>query len=70
MESSWMSVWVWRIKWLSFLWNGFYFEPSTRDCECNKACKTGDYLDTENISCKKRLIDELVLEFNSLIYTI
>ena len=70
MESSWMSVWVWRIKWLRFLWNGLYFEPSTCDSEYNKACKIGDYLDTKIFSCKKRLTDELVLECNSLIYTI
>ena len=36
--------------------------PSTCNCECNKACKTGEYLDFKNCSCEKRLIDNLVLE--------
>ena len=25
------------------------------DCECNKACKIGEYLDIKNYSCKKRI---------------
>ena len=29
--------------------------------ECNKACKSDEYLDTESCSCKKHLIDKLVL---------
>ena len=28
------------------------------DCECNKTCKVDEYL---NCSCKKRLVDKLVL---------
>ena len=30
--------------------------------EFNKACKIDEYLDTENCSCEKCLIDKLVLE--------
>ena len=37
------------------MWN-----PSTY--ECNKACKSDEYLTTKNFSCKKRLIGKLVLE--------
>ena len=36
--------------------------PSTCDCESNKACKIDKFLDTKNCSCKKRLISKLVLE--------
>ena len=38
------------------VWN-----PSTCDCECNKACKIGKYLDFENCFCKKRVIGKLIL---------
>ena len=38
------------------MWN-----PSTCDCECNKAFKIGKYLDG-NCSCEKWLIGNLVLE--------
>ena len=31
------------------------------DCECNKACKIGEYLDIKNCSCKKRLFGKLEL---------
>ena len=39
------------------MWN-----PSSCDCECNKACKTDKNLDIKNLLCKKRLIGKLVLE--------
>ena len=38
------------------MWN-----PTTCDFECNKACKTDEYLDIKNCSCGKRLIGKLVL---------
>ena len=31
------------------------------DCECNKACKTGEYFNTKNYSCETCLIGRLVL---------
>ena len=37
--------------------------PSTCNCECNKACKIDKYLDVEICSTKKRLIGKLVLEY-------
>ena len=40
-----------------YMWN-----PSTCDCECNKACKIDEHLDTKSSSYKKRLISKLVLE--------
>ena len=39
------------------MWN-----PSTCDCECNKAYKVDDYLYIENCSCQKRLIGKLGLQ--------
>ena len=34
---------------------------STCDCNCNKACKIGKYLDIKNCSFEKRLFGKLVL---------
>ena len=39
------------------MWN-----PSTSDCECNKACTIDKYLDSKNCSCEERQIGKLVLE--------
>ena len=39
--------------------NGYMFSPSMCDCECNKAPKIDEHLDTKNN--KKRLIGKLVL---------
>ena len=36
--------------------------PSTCDCECNKECKTDEFLDIKNCSCERHLIVRLVLE--------
>ena len=36
--------------------------PSTCDCECDKACKIDEYLDIKNCSCEKQLVSKLVLE--------
>ena len=40
-----------------FIWN-----PSNCDCECDKSCGVGKYLDYKNCKCRKRLIDKLVEE--------
>ena len=40
-----------------FIWN-----PSNCECECDKSCDIGEYLDYENCKCRKRLIDKLVHE--------
>ena len=39
---------------------GFIWNPSNCECECDKSCDVGEYLDFEN--CRKRLIDKLVEE--------
>ena len=35
-----------------FIWN-----DSNCDCECDKSCDVGEYLDYKNFICRKRLID-------------
>ena len=40
-----------------FIWN-----PSNCQCECDKSCDVGEYLDYENCKCRKGLIDKLVEE--------
>ena len=40
-----------------FIWN-----PSNCDCECDKACGVGEYLDYEHCKCRKKLVDKLVDE--------
>ena len=41
---------------------GFISNPSKCECECNKSCDIGGYLDYENCKCRKKLIDKLVEE--------
>ena len=40
-----------------FIWN-----PSNCECECDKSCDIGEYLDYENCKCRKKLVDKLVEE--------
>ena len=35
--------------------------PSTCGYDCDKACKISEYLDIKNWSCKKHVLDKLVL---------
>ena len=41
---------------------GFIWNHSICECECDKSCDFGEYLDYENCKCKKRRIDKLVEE--------
>ena len=34
-----------------FIWN-----PSNCQCECNKSCDVGEYLDYSNCNCRKKII--------------
>ena len=47
---------------LGFCEKGYKWNPSTCDCEWNKACKIDEYLDIKNCSCKTCLIAKLVLK--------
>ena len=42
---------------------GFIWNPSNCQCECDKACDVGEYLDYENCKCRKKSVDKLVNEF-------
>ena len=37
-----------------------YLESSNCECECNKSCDIGEYLDYSNCRCKKKLFDKLM----------
>ena len=39
---------------------GFIWNPNNCECECDKSCHIGEYLDYKNCRCrKKKLINEL-----------
>ena len=42
--------------------NGSIWSPSNCECECDKSCDVGKYLDYENCNCRKKLTDKLVEE--------
>ena len=41
---------------------GFIWNPSNFECECDKACDVGEYLDYKNCQCRNRLYDKSVEE--------
>ena len=41
---------------------GYSWNPNNYECECDKSCDFGEYLDYENCKCRKRLVDKLVEE--------
>ena len=43
---------------------GFIWNPSNCECECDKSCDIGEYLDYKNCKCWKRIIDKLAEECN------
>ena len=43
---------------------GFIWNPSNCDCECDKSCDVGEYLDYKNCKCRNILDDKLVEECN------
>ena len=38
------------------------FRIQVIECECDKLCVVGEYLDYENCKCRKKLVDKLVEE--------
>ena len=44
------------------MWN-----PSTCECQCDKWCKQGQYLDHKNCVCKNKLIGRVIEECTSII---
>ena len=41
---------------------GFIWNPSNCECECNKCCSIGEYLDYKNCKCRKKLANQLIDE--------
>ena len=41
---------------------GFFPNPSNCECEFDKSCDIGEFLDYSNCKCRKRLIDKLAEE--------
>ena len=41
---------------------GFIWNPSNCECECDKTCDVGEYLDYGNCKCRKKLVSPLIEE--------
>ena len=41
---------------------GFTWNPNNYECECDKSCDFGEYLDYSNYKCRKKLFDKLIEE--------
>ena len=41
---------------------GFIWGPSNFECECDKSCAIGRFLDYENCKCRKKIVDQLAEE--------
>ena len=41
-------------------YKGFIWNPSNCECECDKSCDIGQYLDNKNYKCRNKLVDKLV----------
>ena len=41
---------------------GFIWNPSNWECQCDKSCGVGEYLDYENCKCRERSADKLAEE--------
>ena len=39
---------------------GFIWNPSNCECECDKSCDLGEYLDYKHCKCRKKITDKLV----------
>ena len=46
---------------------GFICNPSSCECECDKACDIDEYLDYESCKCRKKLVDKLVMNVLKLL---
>ena len=46
---------------------GYIWNPSNCQCECNKSCGIGQYLDYKSCVCRNSLVDKLVEECTNVI---
>ena len=44
---------------------GYTWNPSICECQCDKWCKSGQYLDHKNCVCKNKLVGRLVEEYTT-----
>ena len=44
-----------------------YLESQNCECECDKYCNIGEYLDYSNCKCRKKLADKLIDECTEII---
>ena len=51
-----------RIDYKCVFDKGFIWNLSNCECECDKSCHVGEYLDYENCKFRKQLVDKLVEE--------
>ena len=42
---------------------GYIWNPSNCECECDKSCDVGEYLDYKSCKCRKKLADKLLEEY-------
>ena len=43
------------------IWNKrFNWNPGNCECECDKSCDIGEYLDGANCKCRKKLVHKLI----------
>ena len=52
-------MWIQRIDWQGICNKRFIWNPSNRECEYDKSCALGEYLDYQNCKCRKKLMDTL-----------
>ena len=50
-----------------YVTKGFIWNPRNCECECDKSCDVGKYLEYLNCKCRKKLVDKLVEECNESI---
>ena len=41
---------------------GFLWNLSNCECECDKSCDVGEYLDYKNCKCRNKIVDKLLVE--------
>ena len=46
---------------------GFIWSPINCECECEKSCDIGEYLDYKNCKCRNSIVDKLVKECTKIV---
>ena len=46
---------------------GFILNPSNGECECDKSCDIGEYLDCKNCVCRNIIVDKLIEECTKIV---